>query len=102
MYPKSDKQLPFDARWREAMMWGRKTCTSRRKRYKGSAFDAFGLQFVIVSVELLPLSIVAEHLWAKEGCDSPEDFRAVWVKLHPRKGWQPDQEVFVHHFRRSP
>lgn len=78
-----------------------KTWTSRTKWYGkvGDTFDIFGHTFEVVNRFKMPLSIVALH-WKEEGCKDSTDFWEVWKQIHPRKGFVPDQRVFVHVFRR--
>ena len=92
--------IPFQERWRELMLDGVKTCTSRNKRYGwlGDTFEVFGEAFLLTAVEELYLKDVSEVLFIEEGCKSPEEFEGVWKKLHPRKGWWAYQKVWVHHF----
>jgi hypothetical protein len=50
-------------------------------------------------IPLWHLSFVTNH-WKEEGCESREDFIQLWQKIHPRKGYDPYQQVYVHIFRR--
>ncbi len=95
-------EIPFVRAFEDKLVYGEKTCTSRNKRYgnPGDFFTAFGETFVLTYVEKLPLAFVSSVLWKEEGCASPEEFRQVWVEIHPRKGYDGDQEVWVHKFRR--
>jgi len=94
--------IPFQARFREAMLEDRKTCTSRTRRMGnyGDYFLAFGKAFEMKLVIPFPIGFVARTLWKQEGCESPVDFRLVWKALHPRKRYDPEQKVWVHWFRR--
>ena len=94
--------IPFMPIWRDKMIGGLKTCTSRTKRYgkAGDRFEAFGYAFELTKVEQAHLENVCAVLYGKEGCKSPKEFYDVWVKLHPRRGFVHDQLVWVHHFRR--
>ena len=95
-------QIPFQGRWREPMLQGIKTCTSRNRCYGGvgDAFEVFGAMFQLTMVIKVCLSTVAGGLFREEGCHSPREFIDVWVSLHPRKGWDNKQEVWVHHFEK--
>lgn len=44
------------------------------------------------------LSIVAREYWREEGCSSPDEFISIWQGIHPRKGWDSEQFVFLHEF----
>ncbi len=95
--------IPFQPHWREKMLKGIKTCTSRPLKYgdTGNWFSQFGATFKILSVNKYALHHIADNLYKEEGCDSPEEFKRIWIKLHPRKGWVPNQEVFTHFFRKE-
>jgi len=92
--------IPFLERWRESMSQGIKTCTSRTKCYGqlGDIFVVFDATFWLGKVEKMKLEDVATTLFREEGCHSPEEFIKVWEELHPRKGWDGGQKVWVHHF----
>jgi len=94
-------KIPFKARFKEPLLDGTKTWTSRTRRLGnvGDTFDAFGHEFEILKVEHRMLKNVAFH-WREEGCSSREDFVEVWKQIHPRKGYDPQQIVKVHVFRR--
>lgn len=95
--------IPFQPEWRHKMLTGIKTCTSRTKRYgnPGDRFRQFGVNFVILFVEKHTLDYIANNLYKQEGCDNPDEFKEIWLSLHPRKGWVPDQKVFTHFFRKE-
>lgn len=97
-------KVPFNPRFEGVMRSGRKTWTSRTRRYGavGDRFPAFGMTFEIKTQFPMLLGVVArEHFW-EEGFESPEEFSAFWKLLHPRKGFVPEQKVVVHGFRRYP
>ena len=95
--------LPFQPEWEEKLLNGEKTCTSRTRKYgePNDWFEIFGKNFRITAIVKFPLGDVAKFLYNKEGCNSPNEFRVIWSKLHPRKGWVPEQVVFTHFFRRE-
>ncbi len=94
-------EIPFREEFREPMLEGRKTCTSRNRRYgePGDRFVAFDATFELTAVFQAQLEYVACVLWQEEGVSGPEHFKRVWTELHPRKGWAPEQVVWVHKFR---
>jgi len=94
-------EIPFQERWRAPILEGTKTCTSRTKRYAevGDTFEAFGAIFQLTAIERRYLKDVAEVLFAKEGCKSPDEFEYVWEQLHPRRGWQAYERVWLHHLK---
>lgn len=95
-------KIPFKSQFQEAMLNGRKTMTSRTKRYgkEKDTFDVFGATFVITSIYQASLMFVANECYLDEGVDSSYDFVKIWEQIHPRKGFQPSQNVWVHEFKR--
>jgi len=93
-------EIPFQGYWQEAMLEGRKTATTRTKPYgkTGDTFAAFGVIFRIKTVALIRLGTVAKYHYKEEGCTSPEEFEAIWRRLHPIKGFIGSQEVWIHTF----
>ena len=94
-------QIPFKEGFKFPLLDGVKICTSRTKRMgkEGDTFWAFGQQFAIERIHHIPLAAVVP-LWKEEGCLSADDFVAVWNAIHPRKGYLPDQLVYLHWFRK--
>lgn len=92
--------IPFQQRWREPMLQGQKTATSRTKRYgyKGDFFEQWGRFFIITQVRKLPLATIARDYYQQEGCSDPEAFVKVWEEIHPKAGWRPNQAVYYHEF----
>lgn len=95
--------IPFLAEFKDAMLSGRKTMTSRTKRYgeEGDTFNAFGATFKIVNVSQMSLRLIANEYYVDEGCDSDNDFVNIWKRIHPRKGFIPAQMVWVHKFEKA-
>lgn len=98
----TELEIPFMERFREAMLDSRKTVTSRTKQYgkRGDQFEAFGAPFVILDVMRMPLWEVRDKWFKWEGVDSPEEFERVWAEIHPKKGFDPKQVVYLHRFVR--
>ena len=95
--------IPFKSCWKGKMLSGRKTCTTRTKRYgrEGDIFEAFGEKFVITNViNAYPLGLAIFLFAYEDGFESPDKMKKFWIKLHPRKGFDPQQEVWVHWFER--
>lgn len=95
-------EMPFLEEFRDPMLKGVKRCTARTKRYgePGDYFEAFGKNFIFLLVTDMDLDLVAKHLWEEEGCSSEEDFKTVWRRIHPRKGFDPNWKVILHYFRK--
>ena len=94
--------IPFQEEFREKMLSGQKTQTSHTKRYgyEGDTFGAFGATFQLTGVRKKPLWIVAEHYYSLEGFFSPDAFKIIWKRLHPRRGYMGMDKVWVHRFKR--
>lgn len=95
--------LPFQPRWRGAVLAGAKTTTVRTKRYgaAGDEFEIDGVRFRLVAVEPMPLADACRRVWKEEGMESPEAFEATWRENHPTRGWRPEDAVWVHCFERE-
>jgi len=63
-------------------------------------FEVFGTTFRITYVSQIFLWLVAKQWYQDEGCKSPEEFEQVWKALHPRRGFDPNQKVWLHRFVR--
>ena len=94
------KRFPFKAEWEKAMKNGSKSVTSRTRRYghPGEHFTAFGCIFKIWAVDKIKLGAVAKYFCSEEGCNRPSEFKEAWIKLHPKAGFKPEQQVYMHRF----
>lgn len=99
--PKQVK-LPFYERFRRALLDGRKTATTRTRRFgkPGDWFPAYGATFKILAVAVCNLSFVEKFYYEQEGFKKPAGFVNVWIEIHPGNGWVPSQEVYLHIFER--
>lgn len=95
--------LPFQARWRPAVLSGEKTTTVRTKRVGsvGDTFEVEGVELTLVAVEMLPLARARDAVWRDEGMASPEEFERVWAENHPQRGFRGEDAVWVHRFERA-
>jgi hypothetical protein len=84
------------------MLEGRKVWTSRTSQYghPGDRFKVFNTWFVIEDVVLMKLGDVVKH-WKEEGVESEDEFVRVWKEIHPMRGFDNEQVVFVHKFRKE-
>lgn len=91
--------LPFKPYFREPLLNGTKIFTARTKRMGKytDTFQAFGQTFTLVDITEMPLENVADF-WESEGCKSREHFIEVWCEIHPIKGYDPKQMVYLHQF----
>lgn len=97
-------RLPFQPRWRPAVLAGSKTTTVRTRRLgaPGDEFQVEGQTFRLTHVEAMPLAKARDLVWREEGMASPEEFEAVWVENHPTRGFRGADTVWVHRFARDP
>ena len=95
-------RFPFALDMKRAALDGRKSCTSRTKVYGvvGDSFFLGNVCFELLEVKKATLGFIARFLYNAEGFNSPAEFKAKWVALHPRKRWNPRQVVFVHFFKK--
>lgn len=93
--------IPFKPRFKDPMLQGVKTWTSRTQKYgkPGDTFEVFDHEFEILKIERRTLADVAEH-YKEEGCSCWSDFVDVWNSIHRGRGFNPWQRVYVHVFRR--
>lgn len=92
--------LPFLPRFREPVLRGVKTITTRSKKY-GEPGDVLRTPFGLVRltrVERRTLAHVRDNLWREEGVTCPDEFELVWREIHSTRGFQPDDVRVVHHF----
>jgi len=99
--------LPFTDDMAQATIEGRKTCTTRPKRY-GSIGDVFrvenGFRFetlIFNDMKHITLQQVAADYYREEGFDSPQGFIDKWCQLHPRSKWVPNQLVWTHFYEKE-
>jgi len=94
-------EIPFLARFKEPMLKGTKTMTSRTRKYgnAGDTFDAFGATFQITEVGKMQLGNIA-FLWKEEGMESIFDFVKTWGQIHPQRFYDVDEWFYYHRFRK--
>ena len=93
--------IPFKKEFKDVILSGQKNMTSRNKRYGeiGDTFEAFGKIFILTSIYRRTLGDVKSNFWYSEGCSSPEDFERIWKEINPRKGFQPNQTIWLHKWK---
>jgi hypothetical protein len=95
-----EEELYFDEEWAEPMLRGRKTCETMTEKYPRKTFWAFGDEYSIIKAERMLLGDVSEKWFREHGCYSPKEFREVW-KVEHGGVFDPDQKVWVHHFKKA-
>jgi len=97
--------IPFNEWSKERLKNKVKLATTRNKRY-GKIGDTFKINFRLITYKFEILAVfktslytVGTQLYYIEGAEDPLEFRKVWEAIHPKAGWQPDKEVYVHLFR---
>jgi len=91
--------MPFLERFREPMLKGTKTWTSRSRKMGSpkDTFPAFGHEFEIVKVERRLLDDILNH-WQEEGLESRDEACKVWLTIHRKL--ETGNRYWVHIFRR--
>jgi len=94
-------RLPFRSRFREPMRCNVKlmTCRTEKMASPGDRFEAFGAVFEVTHVMRMRLGYVASDCFLQEGCVSYQDFLDLWGRIHPTKGFDPEQIVWAHCFK---
>jgi hypothetical protein len=99
-------EMPFRENMAQAILEGRKFCTSRNKKY-GEVGDIFRVtagklsgDYKILAQTKHTLDFIAWILHHAEGFDGYFEFVKAWDEIHPRKGFISNQLVWVHWFER--
>ena len=94
--------IPFQPEFKEPMLSGKKTATTRTKRFgrPGDWFRAFGRTFVLTEVSQIQLSLAIYHFYQDDGFSSPGEFINCWDRLHPRVTYAQRRArlVYLHRF----
>lgn len=102
-YKRSLPTIPFLPEFEKDIESKNKTATSRTKKYgkPGDHFKAFSMLMELTHVVRVPLFVVAKYFYREEGCKSPDEFKKVWNKIHPRKKYEddPGRMVSLHLWR---
>jgi uncharacterized protein YqfB (UPF0267 family) len=99
IYDPATIEIPFSNEMQEAVIQGRKICTTR-KEAKGRAGDLFrvrGQLCRILSIQEIYLDVVSDVFFRCEGCESPDEFRDLWRRLH-RGHYSGQKRYYVHFF----
>lgn len=85
----ANKKIPFNNWSLQRIYEGRKTCTSRKKKYVDD-------ERVVYITPKMPWRIIKNYMWQAEGANSPEELQEVIELIHGRH--VPDYEQFFVHF----
>lgn len=99
--------VPFKKKFIDKIFLCEKTVTRRYKKY-GDVGDYFEIRkpligdtiFLVMRLYLTkvykePLSKVDDEEGKKEGCQDLKHFKKEWEQIHPRRGWKPEDKVWV-------
>lgn len=95
-------EIPFKEYFKDTMLSGLKTATSRTKKMgnAGDTFPRFGATFQIDAINLLSLREIAGLHFKEEGFENSEGFLEVWAQIHPRQNLNLDRKVWFHTFHK--
>lgn len=99
------KSIPFQAKFMPLINAGKKTMTTRNKKYGESGDYLIAtshgekIYLRLISVSRVDLDNVATVYYREEGCQSPLEFIEIWNDIHPIKGFQGSQKVWLHSFQ---
>lgn len=95
-------KIPFDNKFIIEIASGRKTKTTRSKRYgkSGDKFYVAGRKITckILDTQKIPLKEVVEKYWRDEGFSSKEEMIGFWLTIHRK--YEPEKKFWLHTFRR--
>lgn len=101
-------KFPFKEMWREKMLSGRKTMTSRNRKLAeiGDTFTSFGVDFVVTDINRHTLKDVAIRFYREEGCETSDEFYQVWKQIYRQFDFRHVQPASmfrrVHEFKPVP
>jgi len=92
--------IPFNSWSKIRIINGKKSATSRYKKYgeSGDTFTIGKTDYILNGVMKSRLADVAKRFYTDEGCDTPEEFKEIWTEIHPRRGFRPDDIIWIHFF----
>lgn len=94
--------IKFRLFFERVMLDGFKTMTCRSRKYgePGDTFNIFNATFQFTHVMRMRLGYVATDCFEQEGCPSVQAFMEVWSGIHPVKGFDKEEIVWAHCFKR--
>ena len=96
----TEVHIPFEFDMRVLVLNGKKTCTTRTKRYgkRGDTFRVGDEIFVLTEVKRMPLEKIVNTLYKEEGFSNPEAFKEYLAKLDIPL--EPTTVLWVHRFKK--
>lgn len=96
-------KIPFNDWSKERLKQGIKTATTRNKKYGnvGDTFTVDNIQYVLIAINFVRLGLVAKVAYDVEGAKSKKEFVDIWKQIHPRKGFDSEQKVWYHRFKKE-
>lgn len=96
-------EIPFNYTDPKDVYSGKKTATRRSKRYDAKAGMRMRAVFRTYSIVDLQITAVYDQKLKdmndddakREGYECMAAFRETWAESHPRRGWDPEQNVWV-------
>jgi hypothetical protein len=98
---KTEVKIPFKSDMKKLVLAGKKTCTSRTRKYgkSGDTFTVNKVTFVITKVRRMPISEVFNKYYKHEGFSTPDECKNYFIKLG--LACDDDNEIlWVHFFKR--
>jgi len=97
--------IHFMEEMKKAIIEGHKDCTSRRIPY-GKVGDVFLVfheggriaKCTLTAITKRTLADVTSHFYQREGFPSQADFIRKWCDIHPKRGYIPSDQVWLHEF----
>lgn len=95
-------KIPFNDWSLDKLRKGKKTCTSRYKKYGqiGDRFIAVDSIYELIGIYKLQLNYIIETFYKEEGADSPNELLQIWIDIHPKRGYRPNDFVYLHLFKK--
>ena len=96
--------IPFNKWSKRLLRSGQKKATSRKNKRYGKPNDFFQVEdewFIIDRVTKKRLLEVMTKHYDDEGAKNPQEFKEVWIQIHPRRGFVANDLVWYHEFHKA-
>ena len=96
-------EIKFRPFFKDAMVSGQKvmTCRSKKMGQPGDTFTIFDHTFAIRHVFRVRLRYVVSDSFQQQGGKSYQELIEIWKGIHPAKGYDPEEIVWAHCFRKQ-